>query len=121
MGTRQGNSRSYTLDRLKRERPDLYAQVINGELKANRAAIRAGFRARTVLYTIPWTVITTYVSAGVVHYLCESGPVRFFGLTLCRPSGNTLLSRRNFFGVDHHGGYSRNLDKGSWCISGSDG
>jgi hypothetical protein len=45
--TKQGNSRAYTLDRLKRERPELYALVGAGELTANAAAIQAGFRPRT--------------------------------------------------------------------------
>jgi hypothetical protein len=40
----QGNSRAYTLDRLKRERPDLFAKVTAGKLSANAAAIEAGFR-----------------------------------------------------------------------------
>ena len=33
----QGNSKSYALSRLKRERPDLFAGVCKGELTANRA------------------------------------------------------------------------------------
>lgn len=40
----QGNSRAYTLDRLKRERPDLFDKVKLGKLSANAAAIEAGFR-----------------------------------------------------------------------------
>jgi hypothetical protein len=39
-----GNSRAYTLDRLERERPDLFAKVKAGVLSANAAAIAAGFR-----------------------------------------------------------------------------
>lgn len=42
----RGNSRSYTLDRLSRERPDLFEQVKAGELTANAAAIKAGFRKK---------------------------------------------------------------------------
>lgn len=42
--TRQGTSRAYTLDRLQRENPALYARVVDGELSANAAAIKAGFR-----------------------------------------------------------------------------
>jgi hypothetical protein len=41
---RTGNSRAYTLDRLKRERPDLFERVARKELSANAAAIEAGFR-----------------------------------------------------------------------------
>jgi len=41
---RQGNSRAYTLDRLKRERPDLFDRVCAGELSANAAATEAGWR-----------------------------------------------------------------------------
>jgi hypothetical protein len=39
MKSPQGNSRSYTLDRLEREAPDLYAEVLQGNLKANAAAV----------------------------------------------------------------------------------
>ena len=40
----RGNKRAYTLDRLKRERRDLFDKVCAGELSANAAAIEAGFR-----------------------------------------------------------------------------
>lgn len=40
----QGNSRAYTLTRLKKERPDLFESVAAGELSANAAAIEAGWR-----------------------------------------------------------------------------
>jgi len=41
-----GNSRAYTLVRLKNERPDLFEKVVAKELTANRAAIEAGWRKR---------------------------------------------------------------------------
>jgi hypothetical protein len=44
----RGNTRAYTLDRLTRERPDLYERVVNKELTANAAAIEAGWRKRKV-------------------------------------------------------------------------
>lgn len=44
-----GNSKSYTLDRLHRERPDLYAEVKAGGMSANRAAIEAGFRRPSIV------------------------------------------------------------------------
>jgi hypothetical protein len=47
--SKQGNSRAYTLTRLKRERPDLYARVKAGELSANAAAIEAGWRSNDAL------------------------------------------------------------------------
>jgi hypothetical protein len=40
----KGNSRSYTLDRLRRTKPELFQAVCNGEMSANAAAIAAGFR-----------------------------------------------------------------------------
>jgi hypothetical protein len=43
---RGGNDRIYTLRRLKRDRPDLFALVLDGTLSANAAAIEAGFRQR---------------------------------------------------------------------------
>jgi hypothetical protein len=42
----KGTSRAYTLDRLKRERPDLFSRVAAKELSANAAAIEAGFRKK---------------------------------------------------------------------------
>jgi hypothetical protein len=42
----RGNSAIYTLKRLKRDRPDLFQQVLGGALSANAAAIEAGFRKK---------------------------------------------------------------------------
>lgn len=39
-----GNSKAYTLSRLSKQAPNLYQQVVAGELSANAAAIAAGFR-----------------------------------------------------------------------------
>ena len=41
-----GNTRAYTLSRLQLHWPGLYAKVIAGELTANAAAIKAGFRKK---------------------------------------------------------------------------
>lgn len=41
---KQGTSLAYTLDRLKRERPDLFERVAAKKISANAAAIEAGFR-----------------------------------------------------------------------------
>jgi hypothetical protein len=41
-----GRGRAYILARLNRDRPDLAAKVIAGEMSANAAAIEAGFRKR---------------------------------------------------------------------------
>lgn len=40
----RGNSRSYTVARLKQQAPELFEKVVSGELSANAAAIQAGFR-----------------------------------------------------------------------------
>lgn len=40
LDTPKGNTRAYTLDRLKRQAPELFEQVKAGELSANAAAIR---------------------------------------------------------------------------------
>jgi len=45
----RGNSRAYTLDRLKREAPALYQQVVDGKLSAHAAAKRAGFRTQPTI------------------------------------------------------------------------
>lgn len=46
-----GNSESYAIRRLRRDRPDLAELVLVGEMSANAAAIEAGFRKRS--RTIP--------------------------------------------------------------------
>jgi hypothetical protein len=43
-----GNARDQALRRLRRQRPDLHARVLAGELSAHRAAIEAGFRQPTI-------------------------------------------------------------------------
>jgi hypothetical protein len=40
----QGNSLSYTLNRLRRKSPELFNAVLAGDMSANAAAIQAGFR-----------------------------------------------------------------------------
>jgi hypothetical protein len=42
-----GNGRDYTLLRLDRERPDIAADVRQGKISANAAAIAAGFRRKS--------------------------------------------------------------------------
>jgi hypothetical protein len=42
-----GNHSGYTLARLKRDRPDLAAEVVAGRMSAHAAAIAAGFRRKT--------------------------------------------------------------------------
>lgn len=42
--SKYGNNPTYTLRRLRRDRPDLADKVVAGELSANAAAIEAGFR-----------------------------------------------------------------------------
>lgn len=49
--TERGTTQSYTIARLRRDRPDLAELVVQGELSANAAAIEAGFRRRTI--TVP--------------------------------------------------------------------
>jgi hypothetical protein len=44
----RGNNPTYTLRRLKRDRPDLAEKVISGDLSANAAAIEAGFRKKPI-------------------------------------------------------------------------
>lgn len=42
-----GNSDAYALCKLNKDRPDLHAKVISGELTANKAMVAAGFRHKT--------------------------------------------------------------------------
>lgn len=50
----QGTSKAYTCDRLKRERPDLFEEVVAGKLSANAAAIKAGFRKKKTPFEQLW-------------------------------------------------------------------
>lgn len=43
-----GNSAQHALARLRRDRPDLHARVLSGELTPNAAAIEAGWRKRKI-------------------------------------------------------------------------
>jgi hypothetical protein len=43
----QGNSRAYTLNRLRRDAPELFDAVVSGRLSPSAAAIEAGFRRKT--------------------------------------------------------------------------
>lgn len=47
----RGTNPTYALKRLKRDRPDLAARVVAGELTPNAAAIEAGFRKRA--FSVP--------------------------------------------------------------------
>jgi hypothetical protein len=49
-----GNASAAALRRLRKDRPDLHAEVMAGEQSANAAAIEAGFRPKTA--TVPLTV-----------------------------------------------------------------
>ncbi len=46
--SKHGTSAIYTLKRLKRDRPDLFQQVLGGGISANAAAIEAGWRKKPV-------------------------------------------------------------------------
>lgn len=46
-----GTSRDAALRRLRKDRPDLHAEVLAGRLTAHAAAVQAGFRRRTI--TVP--------------------------------------------------------------------
>ena len=47
----EGTTATYTLRRLKRDRPDLATRVVAGELSAHAAAIEAGFRRPAITVT----------------------------------------------------------------------
>ena len=56
-----GRGVTYTLRRLKRDRPDLLERVVSGELSANAAAVEAGFRKRPSAFdrlTAAWAQAT---------------------------------------------------------------
>ncbi len=50
----RGTGYTYTLRRLKRDRPDLAEKVVSGEMSANAAAVEAGFRKKSI--TVPLEV-----------------------------------------------------------------
>lgn len=43
---KSGNGRAYTLSRLQKQHPELYQSVCDGQMSANAAAIKAGFRKK---------------------------------------------------------------------------
>ena len=65
----RGNSKAYTLSRLERESPELFDSVCSGELSANAAAIKAGFRQKTV--TVCATDVDRAVTTLLKHYSRE--------------------------------------------------
>jgi len=56
-----GTSESAALRRLRKDRPDLLAQVLNNEISSNAAAIKAGFRPKkfTVRADKPESIVAT--------------------------------------------------------------
>jgi hypothetical protein len=48
MRTKQGNDRSYALQRLEHDAPELHAEVLAGRLSAHGAMVKAGYRPKTV-------------------------------------------------------------------------
>jgi hypothetical protein len=54
VGRPEGNTVQKALRRLRKDRPDLHARVLSGELTPHGAMIEAGFRPRTL--TVPLTV-----------------------------------------------------------------
>jgi hypothetical protein len=50
----EGNAAAGALRRLRKDRPDLHARVLAGELSPHAAAVQAGFRPRTI--TLPLDV-----------------------------------------------------------------
>jgi hypothetical protein len=48
----RGTSKSYSLTRLEKHRPDLYEQVREKKLSANAAMIQAGFRPKTITIAV---------------------------------------------------------------------
>lgn len=46
-GRPEGNSQAKALRRLRKDRPDLHARVLAGEISAHKAAVEAGFRRPT--------------------------------------------------------------------------
>jgi hypothetical protein len=53
MRVKQGTGRGYSLQRLRKDAPELHADVLAGRLSAHGAMVRAGFRPKTV--TVPVT------------------------------------------------------------------
>lgn len=64
----RGTDRSYTLERLHRDHPELADQVAAGDLSPNAAAIKAGFRKPTA--TVP---VDSAIAA--IRALCRRFPV----------------------------------------------
>ena len=48
--TKQGNSRAYSIDRVKREAPELAEDVLSGKMSPNAALVKAGIRENRQIY-----------------------------------------------------------------------
>jgi hypothetical protein len=85
---RHGTSRAYTLDRLKRERPDLFERVKAKEISANRAAILAGWRKKS-------TPLSNSVRYG--GRLAKANALLFWRrFSFCTPDDPIACRRRSF-------------------------
>lgn len=80
----RGNAPAYALRRLKRDRPDLAARVLAGEMSAHAAAVEAGFRNRQ--HTIPQdpqkavAVLTRHFDREELEHICIA-ILKHLGLT----------------------------------------
>jgi hypothetical protein len=61
--SKRGNSVEYALKRLRKEKPDLHKQIIEGKLSVNQAMIAAGFRQKKVQITKDVHAVGRFIKA----------------------------------------------------------
>lgn len=67
-----GNSRAFTLSRLKKDAPELFDRVVAGELSANAAAIEAGFRKKQTpmdIMKVNWRKLNEVERGEFLHWI----------------------------------------------------
>jgi len=60
-GRKDGTTRAYALRRLRKDKPDLHAEVLAGRISAHAAMVQAGFRPKTI--TIRLTSVESVVNS----------------------------------------------------------
>jgi hypothetical protein len=81
-----GNSRAYALRRLRKDRPDLHARILLGEISPHQAMKEAGFRRKTL--SVPYNPVE---AARVIAKRFSKRELRRFASTL-----KSLLSHKAY-------------------------